>query len=326
MKAVVLNKTCKASELKVSEIPKPSIKDGWVLIKVLGFGINHSEIVLRESEANEDYINLPIVPGIECYGIVVDNSNTRFKNDDHVVALMGGMGRNFNGSYEEYALIPESNVFKISDKIIKKYRKEEISAIPETFFTAYSSLFDSLKLNDDDIILIRGASSTVGIAAIQLASKTKAKIIATTRNPVKLESLKKYGATDTLIDDENLIDNIISLYPGGVTKILELIGPKTLNNSFKVLKAGGILCITGILGGEELLNKYDPIKQIPNNRYLTSFFSNYPTQQKIDKIFTYIYQNDIKPIIAATYTLDEISKAHMKTEKNKKLGKIVILN
>ncbi|WP_308573886.1 zinc-binding dehydrogenase [uncultured Methanosphaera sp.] len=236
------------------------------------------------------------------------------------------MGRNFNGSYEEYTLIPESNVFKISDKIINKYTIEEISAIPETFFTAYCSLFDSLKLNDDDIIFIRGASSTVGIAAIQLASKTKAKIITTTRNPEKLESLKNYGATDTLIDDENLIDNILSLYPGGVTKILELIGSKTLDNSFKALKTGGILCITGILGGEELLNKYDPIKQIPNNRYLTSFFSNYPTQQKIDEIFTYIYQNNIKPIIATTYILTEISKAHMKTEKNKKLGKIVVLN
>lgn len=120
--------------------------------------------------------------------------------------------------------------------------------------------------------------------------------------------------------------NILSLYPEGVTKILELIGPKTLNNSFKALKTGGILCITGILGGEELLNKYDPIKQILNNRYLTSFFSNNPTQQKIDEIFTYIYKNNIKPIIAATYTLNEISKAHMKTEKSKKLGKIVILN
>jgi NADPH:quinone reductase-like Zn-dependent oxidoreductase len=139
MKAIVLEKPCKAEELKISEIPIPQVKDGGVLIKVLGFGINRSELILREYEASNDYINIPIVPGIEAYGIVKDKSNSHFKNNDHVIGLMGGMGRSFNGSYEEYALIPEKNLFKVPSKIIESLTIEEISSIPESFFTAYSS-------------------------------------------------------------------------------------------------------------------------------------------------------------------------------------------
>lgn len=114
---------------------------------------------------------------------------------------MGGMGRSFNGSYEEYTL-PESNVFKINNEILNNYSTQEISAIPETFFTAYCSLFDSLQLKSNDILLIWGGSSTVGIAAIQLASKKGTTIIATTRKPEKLKYLKKYGAKHVLLDDE----------------------------------------------------------------------------------------------------------------------------
>ena len=99
MKAVVLEKTCNADELKVSEVEIPKVKDGWVLVRVLGFGINRAEVILRDYEADEYYIELPVIPGIECVGEVVDSSNTRFKNGDKIAALMGGMGRSFDGGY-----------------------------------------------------------------------------------------------------------------------------------------------------------------------------------------------------------------------------------
>lgn len=110
MKAVVLEKTCKAEDLKVSEIEIPKVKDDWVLFKVLGFGINRAEIILRDYEADEDYINLPVIPGIECVGRIINPSNTHFKMGDIVVALMGGMGRSFDGSYAEYALLPQKRI------------------------------------------------------------------------------------------------------------------------------------------------------------------------------------------------------------------------
>ena len=324
MKAVVLNKTCCASDLKVSEVPIPKVKDNWVLIKVIGFGINRSEIILRDYEADEDYINLPVIPGIECVGEVINPSNCNFNKGDKVVALMGGMGRTFNGSYAEYTLIPDKNLFKIDDEVFKSLSIEEIISIPETCFTAFGSI-ESLKLKKDDTFLIRGATSTTGITAIQLAKALGVTVIATSRNKNKFDILKEYGADYTLTDDGNLESKIKKIFPDGVSKILELIGPKTLEDSMKCLKIGGICCNTGILGGDEYISQFDPIKIIPNNCYLTSFFSNYPTQEIIDKLFNFIITNKIEIKISKTFhSLEDISDAHELMESNDANGKIIV--
>ena len=109
MKAVVLDKITNSDDIVLSEIEKPKAKKGWIVVKVLGFGLNHSELILRTNEINANYIGKPIVPGIECVGIVEESLDKSFKVGDKVCSLMGGMGRNFNGSYEEYALLPELN-------------------------------------------------------------------------------------------------------------------------------------------------------------------------------------------------------------------------
>lgn len=101
MRAVVIDKCCKAEDLHVTDIPVPEVRPGWVLVKVHAAGLNHSEVILRQYEADEDYINTPVVPGIECVGEIADPSDSDFKNGERVVGLMGGMGRSFNGSYEE---------------------------------------------------------------------------------------------------------------------------------------------------------------------------------------------------------------------------------
>ena len=156
MKAVVLEKTCKAKDLKVSQIAIPKVEKDKVLVKVKGFGINRSEIILRDHEADEDYITLPRVPGIECIGEIADPSNSSFEKGDIVACLMGGMGRTFNGSYEEYALIPIKNTFKIQDATLESLSLEEIISIPETYFTAFGSLYECLDLKSTDTLFIRG--------------------------------------------------------------------------------------------------------------------------------------------------------------------------
>ena len=165
MKAIVVDKCCKAEDLRVSEIPVPEIKPGWVLVKVHAAGLNHSEALLRMFEADNDYINTPIVPGIECVGEIANASDSQFQKGDKVIALMGGMGRSFNGSYAEYALLPESHVFKVDTNL----DWISLAAVPETYFTAYGSLFECLYLTAEDTLLVRGAPSTVGQAANKLA-------------------------------------------------------------------------------------------------------------------------------------------------------------
>jgi NADPH:quinone reductase-like Zn-dependent oxidoreductase len=95
MKAIVLHKTGQPDVLNVCEVPIPEVKSGWVLVKVKAFGINHSELILRQFEGNASYIQLPRIIGIECAGEVADPSDTTLHKGQRVVALMGGMGRAF---------------------------------------------------------------------------------------------------------------------------------------------------------------------------------------------------------------------------------------
>src|SRR4030042_2109868 len=196
MKAVVLYKTCPPEELKISEVPVPEVKPGWVLIKVKAFGLNHSELMMRASEADAPYIKLPRIPGIECAGEIADPSDSNFIMGQRVIALMGGMGRSFDGSYAEYTLVPFKNVFKVETT----FGWGELAAIPETYYTAYGSLFDSIQLKTEDTLLIRGGTSALGLSAIQLAKSVGATVMASTRNEKKRELLTRQGADNVLIN------------------------------------------------------------------------------------------------------------------------------
>ena len=128
MKAVYIDKVTLAEEVTLTEIPIPEVKPGWVLVRIRAFGMNHSEQILRLSEIKADYIQKPIVPGIECVGEIADPSDTDFQKGQKVIALMGGMGRSFNGSYAEYALLPAHHVFAMDSDL----PWERLAAVPET--------------------------------------------------------------------------------------------------------------------------------------------------------------------------------------------------
>lgn len=317
MKAIIIEKCCEAEDLHVSELPKPTAKPGWVVVKVHAAGLNHSEALLRMFEADNDYINTPIVPGIECVGEIADASDSQFQKGDKVIALMGGMGRSFNGSYAEYALLPESHVFKVDTNL----DWISLAAVPETYFTAYGSLFECLYLTAEDTLLVRGATSTVGQAAIQLAKAVGAKVIAACRKEESFEKLKGIGADYCIIDDGQLNQQLLPLKPN---KILELIGPKTLRDSLLTVTHPGYVCSTGVLGNVYSITQFDPIKYIPNGVFLTGFYSNFPTYQSINNLFDLINKAQLKPLYAKVFTLDQIVEAHTLLEKGSAGGKIIL--
>ena len=322
MKAVVLEKSCRAEEMEIKEIPIPEVKPGWVLIKVKAFGLNHSEILLRKFEVDNDYINKPVVPGIECVGEVIDKSDSDLDNGDRVMALMGGMGRSFNGSYAEYTLLPRKNIFKVKTNL----PLEQLASIPETYFTAYGSLFECMQIKPNETVLIKAGTSALGIAAIQMAKAIGCNILTTATNEKHIDFLTSIGANKVYIDNgTNLYDEIITDYPEGVNKILELIGPKTIRESLKMVCKNGIVCHTGILGGVYTLDNFDPIKEIPNGVYLTGFFSNYPTEEDIDNIMGLISKYNIKPYIGKVYEFKDIAMAHKDMEEHKNTGKNVVI-
>ena len=313
MKAVVLDKITKASDIVLSDFFIPEVSEGWVLIKVKAFGMNHSEQILRLNEIEADYIKKPIIPGIECAGEIVDGGNTDFKKGQKVIALMGGMGRSFNGSYAEYVLAPVHHTFAVESGL----KWEQLAAIPETFFTAWGSLFECLHLTPKDTLLIRGATCALGYASIQLAKALGCKVIATTHRTDKLSLIS--NADIQIVDD-----GILKGKTGGVTKALELVGPKTIRDTLALMEKGGIVCNTGILGGVFSLNGFDPIKEIPNGVYLTGFFSNYPTRENIDDMFQFLNENGIEPQIGKVFGFEDIREAVTAQDSGKVNGKIIV--
>lgn len=315
MKAVLIDKITPFDKVEVSEVAVPEVKPGWVLIKVKAFGMNHSEQILRHEEIEADYIKKPVIPGIECVGEVADGSDTRLEKGDKVCALMGGMGRTFDGSYAEYALLPEHHVFKINSKL----SWAEMGAVPETYFTAWGSLFECLKLKSSDTLLIRGATCALGYAAVQLAKALGCKVIGTTHKESNFPLLEKYDVDEIVLDDGRLKGKI-----SGVTKALELVGPSVLRDTLKAVDKGAVVCHTGILGGVYTLDGFDPIKEIPNGVYLTGFFSNFPTQEVMEDIFRFLGKHNIKPAIGKVFDFKNVQAALEAQDKKTVNGKIVV--
>lgn len=312
MKAVSIDKITPAEEVTLTEIPVPEVKSGWVLVKVKAFGMNHSEQILRLSEIKADYIVKPIVPGIECVGEIADPSDTDFHKGQKAIALMGGMGRSFNGSYAEYALLPAHHVFAIESDL----PWERLAAVPETYFTAWGSLFECLYLQPNDTLLIRGATCALGYAAIQIAKALGCKVIATTHRESKLPLIA--NADEAVLDDGTLAGKVQA------PKALELVGARSIRDTLRCMVRGGIVCHTGVLGGVYTLDGFDPIKEIPNGVYLTGFFSNYPTQQTVDEIFAFLNEHKLEPCFGECFDFEHIREACIALDSGKVNGKIVV--
>ena len=313
MRAVVLNGITPADRVKLTEVPIPQVKPGWVLVKVRAFGMNHSEQVLRLSEIEAPYIQKPVIPGIECVGEIADPSDSGWKVGQKVVALMGGMGRSFDGSYAEYALLPAHHVFPVDTDL----PWDALAAVPETWFTAWGSLFECLRLRPEDTLLIRGATCALGYAAIQIAKALGCRVVATTHREAKLPLLSE--ADEAVLDDGRLTGRV-----HGVNRALDLVGPRFLKDTLTAVEKGGIVCNTGILGGMFTLNGFDPIKDIPNGVYLTGFFSNYPAQHVMDAIFSFLKEHRLMPRYGRQYAFHELPIACEALDSGNVNGKIVI--
>ena len=223
------------------------------------------------------------------------------------------MGRSFNGSYAEYALLPQRVVFPIESDL----PWEALGAVPETYFTAWGSLFECLRLTAEDTLLIRGATCSLGYAAMQIAKALGCRVIATTHREEKLPLIAE--ADEAALDDGVLTGKI-----NGVTKALDLVGPRNLRDTLTAVEKGGIVCQTGLLGGVYALNGFDPIKDIPNGVYLTGFFSNYPTQKVIDKIFAFFNDKKLMPKYGKVFDFENIKDAISSQDNGSACGKILV--
>ena len=316
MKAVKIYQAGGPEQLIYQDAPTPDIKEGWSLLKIKGFGINHSEIFTREGKSPS--VQFPRILGIECVGEVAQSSTPALAVGQKVVSIMGEMGRAFDGSYAEYVLLPNEQIYPVHTDL----DWTTLAAIPETYYTAFGSL-QQLRIAPQDRVLVRGAGSGVGVAFAQLLKAQFPHVVlhGSTRNPAKATRLQAVGFDEVITEADGKIQTDQSY-----DKILELVGPATLRDSFSHINEHGIVCNTGQLGNIWYVNDFDPIIELKNNSYLTAFYSGNVSQAKLDAMFDYIRQFNVKIFIERVFALEQVPEAHRFLQSADRFGKVVVVN
>ena len=306
--------------IEIQEVSIPEVKSGWVLIKVKAFGLNRSELFTRRGDSPG--VKFPRIQGIECVGIVEEDPSQTYKKGQQVAAIMGGMGRFFDGGYAEYSLAPLEIVFPFNSNLTW----ELLGAIPEMFQTVSGSLNQALEIQTGETLLIRGGTSSIGMLACQLAKSKGLTVISTTRNPTKKKALIDNGADYVVIDNGSVQEQVRKLYPDGVHKVLELVGTRTLKDSLKCIAPKGMVCMTGILGNEWTIKEFTPMGDIPSLGRLTVYMgeSKNLSKELLQEFIDEVALGNIHLNIDKVFSLNEIAIAHQYMEDNKAKVKIVV--
>jgi NADPH:quinone reductase-like Zn-dependent oxidoreductase len=322
MRAIVLEKFGGLDSLVYKDIPDPEPKPGHVVIRIKAFGINHAEMHMRRGE----WAEAAPVSGIECVGVVASCPGGEFPVGVKVAALMGGLGRTINGSYAEYTRAPVSNVALIDADL----PWADLAAIPETYATAWTCLFRNLEIRQGQLLVIRGATSSFGQAALKMAVNAGARVIATTRTRERFAMLEGLGASRCEVERPDLSRHIAEAKQ--IDAVLDLVGNSVVLDSLAMLRRGGRSCLAGWLGGLDPIPDFNPLLQMASGVYLTFFgsfvfgtrdfpLSDVPLREiAADSAAGRL---DVKPV--RVFRFDEIREAHRVMETNEARGKMVVV-
>lgn len=323
MKAIVISVHGGPEVLTVTELPDPVPAVGEILIRVKAFGLNHAEAYMRSGAWGQ----VAAVPGIECAGLVEADPSGELPVGTRVVAILGGMGRTRNGSYAELVTVPAANVAVVNSQL----PWAELAAVPEVYATAFSALHGNLTVRPGETLLVRGATSSLGQAAVNLAVQHGASVIATTRSEAHVPLLQEIGATDVLIDGGHLAAEV-ERRGLDVDALLDVVGNSVLRDSLASVRPRGRVCQVGFLGGFAPVPDFDPIADLPSGVQLSFFGSAFVLGSPafpladipLDAIYAQVEAGTLKARPTRVFGFDEIVAAHRVMEAGRALGKMVV--
>lgn len=308
--------------LEIRELPVPAVREGWSLLRVKGAGLNRSELLTRQGHSPN--VTFPRVLGIECVGTVAESTDPALPEGTTVAAVMGEMGREFNGGYAQYALLPNALLMPITTTL----PWDVLSALPETYLTAQGSL-DALGVEPGSRLLIRGGTSSVGMAAVSIAAGRGVETAVTTRRQDKIDALTAAGPDHVLLDGSGtLTPSVRSIWPDGADYVLDLVGASTTVDSLNSVRRGGTVCVSGCLDGW-VIPEFEPIAMIPSGAKLTTFhsdsFKGSAGARVLQRVVHEVEAGRYRPNLDRVFDLDDIVAAHRYMENNQAVGKVVVL-
>jgi NADPH:quinone reductase-like Zn-dependent oxidoreductase len=326
MRAAVAERPEGPDGLVVREVPRPEPRPGWALVRVEAFGLNRSEYMTLRGWSGAA-VTFPRILGIECVGVVAAVAEgSAVEPGTTVAAVMGGMGRSFDGGYAEYALLPERQLMTLNSSL----PWEVLGALPETFITAAGSV-ETLGLAAGQTVLVRGATSSVGLACLELARAAGVRAVATTRSDAKAPRLRERGAVAVVLEGAGFSERArVALPDAGADGVVDLIGGRAVLDSLRLLGRGGTVCTSGMLGGEWVIDDFEPVGMIPSARKLSAYHSEDAADASVGRpllqaVVEQVERGDVDANIDSVYALAEIAEAHRRMAAGAATGKLVVL-
>lgn len=251
-------------------------------------------------------------------GLVEETNRPDLQVGQQVISIMGEMGRAFDGGYAEHVLLPDEQVYPVRTELAL----ESLIALPETYYTAFGSYLN-LKIEEGDRVLVRAATSGVGIAFAKLLKGqfSNVYLAGSSRSLAKEDQLKEVGFDQMILDKDGVLQTEEQF-----DKVLDLVGPSAILNTFARTADGGIICSCGLLGGQWTIPDFDPIEMLYRNLYLTTFASGNVSQDKLQALVDFVerYQVDVRP--EKVFSIEQIQDAHAYLESSQSFGKVIVIN
>ena len=324
MRAITVPTAGDADALRLDEgVDAPECGEDEVVIDVAAAGVNRADVMQREGK-------YPPPDGVsELLGLEVSGTVSRvgehvgsWSPGDQVCALLAG------GGYAEQVAVPAGQVLPVPAGVDLR----TAAALPEVVCTVWSNLVIEAGLRDGETLLVHGGSSGIGTMAIQIAHSLGARVLVTAGSAEKIEACRSLGA-DAGVNyrDEDFVDRVHQLTDGsGADVILDVVGAAYLDRNLQALATGGRLVIIGMQGGVKgelniarLLGK--------RGRIIATGLRSRPVEDKAsivsaarERVWPLIEDGTVRPLVHATYPLEQVADAHRAMEESQHIGKILL--